>query len=159
MSTPAVVNTFTHDKQLLDAFVEALRHKFCALPRHSFVLEFGCVRRVRDSTGNWVDWDDVHRLFDAAVTDALLGELPSGVERFQKMMLNAEVALGEPVTVAPAENYTDVRVWPLARLRRDQEWHCDMAILSTQQAEPEAAEIHRKLAEDLFCEVKRRLGA
>lgn len=162
MSTPDVFALVARDKQLLDKFVEALRHKFCALPRHSFVLKFGSVLRVRDSTGNWVAWDDVHCLFDAAVTDALLGELPSGVERFQKMTLTYENAARELDNQAPpidaAPDYSEWPTWPLERLRRERDREADLAWLAKKDDKPAVALKHKANARKIMNEIATRLS-
>lgn len=59
------------DSVLEDAAFEAVRKKLCALPRYSFVLDDdGLVRRVQDRSGNWIEFDDAHELFDPVAVDA-----------------------------------------------------------------------------------------
>ncbi|MCT6719805.1 hypothetical protein [Acidovorax sp. K2F] len=56
---------------VLDSAFEAVRKNLCALQRHSFCLDDdGVVRRVRDRTGNWIEFDDAHELFDPVAVDA-----------------------------------------------------------------------------------------
>ena len=56
---------------LEDAAFEAVRKKLCALPRFSFVLDDdGLIRRVQDRTGNWIEFDAAHELFDPIAVDA-----------------------------------------------------------------------------------------
>lgn len=58
------------DSVLEDAAFEAVRKKLCALPRYSFVLDDdGLIRRVQDRTGNWIEFDDAHELFDPVAVD------------------------------------------------------------------------------------------
>ena len=57
----------------LDAAFEAVRKKLCTLSRYSFVLDDdGLVRRVQDRTGNWIEFDEAHALFDPVAVDAAL---------------------------------------------------------------------------------------
>lgn len=59
------------DSVLEDAAFEAVRKKLCALPRYSFVLDDdGLVRRVLDRSGNWIEFDEAHALFDPISVDA-----------------------------------------------------------------------------------------
>ena len=61
------------DDVVRDAAFESVRKKLCALPRYSFVLDDdGLVRRVQDRTGNWIEFDDTHELFDPVAVDAAL---------------------------------------------------------------------------------------
>ncbi len=61
------------DEAVRDAAFEAVRKKLCALPRYSFVLDDdGLVRRVQDRTGNWIEFDAAHELFDPVAVDAAL---------------------------------------------------------------------------------------
>lgn len=56
-----------------DAAFEAVRKKFCKLQRYSFFLDDkGNVRRVPQFTGNWVEFESVHTLFDPASVDAAI---------------------------------------------------------------------------------------
>lgn len=53
--------------------IEALRQAFTRLQRYSFLKDDqGNVRRVPDATGNWVDWEQVHCLFEPEVVEAAL---------------------------------------------------------------------------------------
>ena len=55
----------------LDAAFEAVRKRLCGVQRYSFVLDDdGLVRRVKDRTGNWIDFDEAHALFDPVAVDA-----------------------------------------------------------------------------------------
>ena len=55
------------------AAFEAVRKKLCTLPRYSFVLDDdGLVRRAPDRTGNWIEFDEAHALFDTVSVDAAL---------------------------------------------------------------------------------------
>lgn len=61
------------DDVVKDAAFEAVRKKLCALPRYSFVLDDdGVVRRAPDRTGNWIEFDEAHALFDPVSVDAAL---------------------------------------------------------------------------------------
>lgn len=53
----------------VDAAVEAVRKQFCALPRYSFVMRKGGVSCVHDSTGNWIEFNQAHALFDPISVD------------------------------------------------------------------------------------------
>ncbi|EPD35930.1 hypothetical protein HMPREF9701_04963 [Delftia acidovorans CCUG 274B] len=54
-----------------DAAFEAVRKRLCGLQRYSFVLDDdGVVRRAQDRTGNWIEFDDAHALFDPVAVDA-----------------------------------------------------------------------------------------
>ena len=61
------------DDVVQDAAFEAVRKKLCALPRFSFVLDDdGLVRRAPDRTGNWIEFDEAHALFDPVSVDAAI---------------------------------------------------------------------------------------
>ena len=61
------------DDAVKDAAFEAVRKKLCALPRYSFVLDDdGLVRRAPDRTGNWIEFDEAHALFDPVSVDAAI---------------------------------------------------------------------------------------
>lgn len=61
------------DDVVRDAAFEAVRKKLCALPRYSFVLDDdGLVRRVEGRTGNWIEFDEAHALFDPVAVDAAI---------------------------------------------------------------------------------------
>ncbi|MNU08203.1 hypothetical protein D3C72_2541380 [compost metagenome] len=50
-----------------------MRKSLCALPRYSFWIgPRGGVRRIQDRTGNWIDFDAAHELFDPVNIDAAL---------------------------------------------------------------------------------------
>ncbi|MEJ8296829.1 hypothetical protein WKI45_28800 [Delftia tsuruhatensis] len=54
-----------------DAAFEAVRNRLCGLQRYSFVLDDdGVVRRAHDRTGNWIEFDAAHELFDPVAVDA-----------------------------------------------------------------------------------------
>lgn len=56
-----------------DAAFEAVRNRLCGLQRYSFVLDDdGVVRRAQDRTGNWIEFDDAHELFDPVAVDAAI---------------------------------------------------------------------------------------
>ena len=56
-----------------DAAFEAARKKFCKLQRYSFFLDDkGNARRVPQFSGNWVEFESVHTLFDPASVDAAI---------------------------------------------------------------------------------------
>lgn len=56
-----------------DAAFEAVRQKFCKLQRYSFFLDDkGNVRRTPDYSGNWVEFEAVHTLFEPAAVEAAL---------------------------------------------------------------------------------------
>lgn len=54
----------------IDLAFEAVRKQLCKLPRHSFIHSAGAVRSIQDSTGNWLEFDQVHALFDPIAVDA-----------------------------------------------------------------------------------------
>jgi hypothetical protein len=61
--------------QSRDAVMEAVRKGFCELQRYSFLKDAtGGVRRVPDRSGNWVEHDEVHKLFDPEMVDALIAK-------------------------------------------------------------------------------------
>lgn len=63
------------DKRDYDEAVEALRKAVCALPRYSFILNScGGVTRVAGTSGRWIEWDEVHKLFDPEVVDMLVAK-------------------------------------------------------------------------------------
>ena len=56
-----------------DAAFEAVRKAFCNLQRYSFLLDSrGNVRRCADHSGNWVEFEAVHTLFEPQSVDAAL---------------------------------------------------------------------------------------
>ena len=58
----------------LDAAFEAVRKKLCKLPKFSFVIdrEYGHVTRKQDDCGRWIEFDEVHKLFDPVAVDAAI---------------------------------------------------------------------------------------
>lgn len=59
-----------------DDVVEALRQAFCSLPRYSFHIDdHGGVRKVPDRSGNWVEFQSAHELFDHETVDAAIAKL------------------------------------------------------------------------------------
>ena len=56
-----------------DAAFEAVRKAFCNLQRYSFWLDSsGNVRRCADRSGNWVEFEAAHTLFEPQSVDAAL---------------------------------------------------------------------------------------
>ena len=56
-----------------DAAFEAVRKAFCNLQRYSFWLDsMGNVRRCADRSGNWVEFEAAHTLFEPQSVDAAL---------------------------------------------------------------------------------------
>lgn len=56
-----------------DAAFEAVRKHLCAIPRYSFYLDDdGGVRRVKDRSGHWIEFDAAHELFDPVCVDAAI---------------------------------------------------------------------------------------
>lgn len=56
-----------------DAAFEAVRKGLCALQRYSFWIgPSGGVKRVEDRSGNWIDFDAAHELFDPVNVDAAI---------------------------------------------------------------------------------------
>lgn len=54
-----------------DAAFEAARRCLCKIPRYSFALDSrGNVRRCEDKSGNWIEFDAAHALFDPVSVDA-----------------------------------------------------------------------------------------
>ena len=71
--TPQPAPAPLSDDVVRDAAFEVVRKRLCTLPRYSFVLDDdGLVRRVQDRTGNWIEFDEAHALFDPAAVDAAL---------------------------------------------------------------------------------------
>lgn len=63
----------------LDVAFEAVRKRFCKLPRYSFLLDGkGNVRRVPSFTGNWVEFEAAHTLFDPQSVDAAMAAAQEG---------------------------------------------------------------------------------
>ncbi|MGE8567532.1 MAG: ASCH/PUA domain-containing protein [Achromobacter sp.] len=63
------------DVAMRDAAFEAVRKQLCKLPRYSFFVRpksSGGVQRVNDRSGNWIEFDDAHALFDPVSVDAAL---------------------------------------------------------------------------------------
>ena len=61
------------DTRIQDAVAEAMRRQFVKLPRYSFLLDDkGNVRRVPDKSGNWVEFEAAHTLFDPVCVDAAM---------------------------------------------------------------------------------------
>ena len=72
-TTPQPAPAPLSDDVVKDAAFEAVRKKLCALPRYSFVLDDdGLVRRAPDRTGNWIEFDEAHALFDPVSVDAAI---------------------------------------------------------------------------------------
>lgn len=72
-TTPQPAPAPVSDEVVRDAAFEAVRKKLCTLPRYSFVLDDdGLVRRAPDRTGNWIEFDEAHALFDPVSVDAAL---------------------------------------------------------------------------------------
>ena len=66
-------------QEALDAAFEAVRHRLCGLQRYSFVLDDDCVvRRVQDRTGNWIEFDAAHEIFDPVAVDAARAQAKKG---------------------------------------------------------------------------------
>ena len=52
---------------------EAVRKKLCALPRYSFLIgPHGGVKRYENRSGNWIEFDAAHELFDPVCVDAAI---------------------------------------------------------------------------------------
>lgn len=57
----------------LDAAFKAVCKRLCKLPRYSFALDSRSnLRRCEDKSGNWIEFDAVHALFDPVAIDASL---------------------------------------------------------------------------------------
>jgi hypothetical protein len=57
-----------------DKVAEAIRRQFVKLPRFSFHLDSrGNVRRVEEASGNWIEFEQAHELFDPVQVDKALG--------------------------------------------------------------------------------------
>src|SRR5690606_11414282 len=55
----------------IDETFEAVRRRLCHLPRYSFLLgPGGGVRRVKETSGNWIEFDAAHALFDPIAVDS-----------------------------------------------------------------------------------------
>ena len=58
-----------------DEAIEAVRRALCKLPRNSFFIdELDNVVRIPDKSGNWIDWQQAHELFDPILVDALVAK-------------------------------------------------------------------------------------
>jgi hypothetical protein len=68
-----------------DAAFEAVRKKFVKLPRYSFHLHNGNVRRIEEKTGNWIEFDKAHALFDPVAVDAALVRKPLTDDQIYEM--------------------------------------------------------------------------
>lgn len=65
-----------------DAAFEAVRKAFCNLQRYSFWLDSrGNVRRCADRSGNWVEFEAAHTLFEPQSVDAALAAQAKQGER------------------------------------------------------------------------------
>lgn len=69
----------THPTQPLlgarDAAFEAVRKAFCKLQRYSFSLDSrGNMRRCADHSGNWVEFEAAHTLFEPQSVDAAIAQ-------------------------------------------------------------------------------------
>ncbi len=63
----------------LDAAFEAVRRRLCGIQRYSFMLDDdGVVRRVQDRTGNWIEFDAAHELFDPVAVDSARAKAKEG---------------------------------------------------------------------------------
>lgn len=72
-TTPLFAAPQAQAEDARDAAFEAVRKKFCKLQRYSFLLDgSGNVRRVPQFTGNWVEFESVHTLFDPVAVDAAI---------------------------------------------------------------------------------------
>ncbi|MFG5777993.1 hypothetical protein ACFIQF_13040 [Comamonas sp. J-3] len=61
------------EQAIRDAAFEAVRKKLCKLQRYSFHLDAcGNIRRVSEFTGNWIEFDAAHALFDPVAVDAAI---------------------------------------------------------------------------------------
>jgi hypothetical protein len=58
-----------------DEAFEAVRQRLCKLQRYSFWLVDGGVKRMPERYGNWLDFEDVHKLFDPVVVDAAVAAM------------------------------------------------------------------------------------
>ena len=56
----------------LDAAFEAVRMELCKLPKYSFVHSAGAVRSLQDTSGNWIEFDEAHKLLDPVAVDAAI---------------------------------------------------------------------------------------
>lgn len=62
-----------------DSAFEAVRKRLCALPRYSFWQDDnGGVKRVNDRSGNWIEFDAAHELFDPVCVDAAIAAQRKG---------------------------------------------------------------------------------
>lgn len=67
-----------------DAAFEAVRKRLCAIPRYSFYLDDdGVVRRVEGRSGNWIEFDAAHELFDPVSVDSALSAQPGAQKQGQ----------------------------------------------------------------------------
>lgn len=59
---------------IINKVVEGLRKRYVGIQKYSFYLENGGVRRVPDSSGNWIEMSQGHELFDAEVVRSVIEE-------------------------------------------------------------------------------------
>ncbi len=61
------------NEDALDAALEAVRTRLCKIQRYSFLIDArGNLRRTADRSGNWIEFDAAHKLFDPVVMDAAI---------------------------------------------------------------------------------------
>ena len=72
-AAPTTQPSPTAQGDALDAAFEAVRKRLCKLPRYSFALDSrGNIRRCEEKSGNWIEFDAAHALFDPVVIDATI---------------------------------------------------------------------------------------
>ena len=73
IAKPAATRPTQQEMGARDAAFEAVRKAFCNLQRYSFWLDSrGNVRRCADRSGNWVEFEAAHTLFEPQSVDAAL---------------------------------------------------------------------------------------
>ena len=56
-----------------EAAFEAVRKEFCKIQRYSFLIDSrGNLRRCEDTSGNWIEAEAAHKLFEPQAVDAAI---------------------------------------------------------------------------------------
>lgn len=65
----------SNEQDAIDAAFDAVRKRLCELQRCIFVIgPHGGVRRAKSSAGNWIEFDEAHKLFDPVAVDAAIAQ-------------------------------------------------------------------------------------
>jgi hypothetical protein len=108
---PPSASSDEQDARPYDEAVDALRRRINELPRFSFLLDSnGNVVRVPSRTGNWIDWQSAHELFDPEMVDAQVDKMRTA--EIKRMLLatcdeaiaNKNAALSTPPRAEDGES-------------------------------------------------------